>query len=231
MSEHIDQTEAMLARHHRDGKRFARLMKEGFADRFDETFWADWHQWIEPAYGEQPTVLDLGSGPGLFLKALAERTPGIHAIGVEYAPWMLEAMEPLPAGCEILREDLHDPHLPLTDGSVDAAAASLVLHEMAQPVRLLQEMQRCLKPGGRLLILDWVRAPLEIYVRNQTEEAQVFASETPVDQLDDLFTHFTEHNRFSREDLIWLLDKTGFAVLDSTVTREGRFARIVAEKR
>jgi arsenite methyltransferase len=227
----IEQTQAMLAKHHRDGARFAEMMKQGFAERFNESFWTDWAYWIEPVYSASPVVVDLGSGPGMFLKALAERTPGMHAIGVECAPYMLEATIELPAGCEVIGEDLHDPHLPVADNSVDAAMASVVLHEMSQPLRTLMEMQRVLKPGGRFYILDWVRAPLEIYIRHQTEEARVFDRNTPVEELEDLLTHFIEHNRFSREDLIYMLNHTGFAVLHSSLAKEGRYAQIVAEKR
>lgn len=231
MSERMEKTRAMLAKHHRDGTRFAQSMKERFADRINEQFWDQWREGAEPAYSAKPVVLDLGAGPGMFLRALAERYPGIRAIGVECAPYMLEAAGELPPGCEIICEDLHDPALPLEEGSVDVAMSSVVLHEMNQPVRLLQEAHRCLRTGGRIYVLDWVRAPLEVYIRSQTEEARVFARETEVDELDDLFIHFMEHNRFSREDLIYLLNKTGFAVLDSAVSREGRYARIVAEKR
>ncbi|HEY0634779.1 MAG TPA: class I SAM-dependent methyltransferase [Gammaproteobacteria bacterium] len=226
----LKQTQAMLARHHRDGARFAELMKQGFAERFNESFWSEWARWVEPVYSASPLVVDLGSGPGLFLKALAERTPGLRAIGVECAPYMLEAAVELPPGCEVLNEDLHDPHLPLADNSVDAVMASVVLHEMNQPLRALLEMQRILKPGGRFYILDWVRAPLEIYVRQQTEEARLFERTTPVAELEDLLVHFIEHNRFSREDLFYMLNHSGFAVLHSTLTKEGRYAQIVAEK-
>ena len=224
-------TQAMLAKHHRDGARFAELMKQGFADRFNESFWNEWSQWVEPIYSDSPVVVDLGAGPGLFIKALAERTPGLRAIGVECAPYMLEAAVGLPSRCELISEDLHDPHLPLADGTVDAVMASVVLHEMNQPLRTLMEMQRLLKPGGRFYILDWVRAPLEVYVRHQTDESRIFDRSTPVDELEDLLVHFMEHNRFSREDLFYMLNHTGFSVLDSSLMKEGRYARIVAEKR
>lgn len=231
MTDRLQQTQAMLAKHHRDGERFAELMKQSFADRFNDDFWADWERWVEPVYGERPVVLDLGAGPGMFVQALATRSRGIRAIGVECAPYMLEAAVALPEGCELIAEDLHDPHLPLEDGSVDAAMASVVLHEMNQPLRTLQEVGRCLKPGGRFYILDWVRAPLEVYIRAQTEEERVFDKATPVDELEDLFIHFIEHNRFSREDLFYMLNMCGFSVLHSRVMKEGRYAHIVAEKR
>jgi len=231
MSERIQKTQAMLAKHHRDGERFAEMMKQGFAERFNDDFWNEWDHWVKPVYSSQPVVMDLGAGPGMFVRALAERTPGSRVIGVECAPYMLNATVGLPQGCEIISEDLHDPKLPLADNSVDAALASVVLHEMSQPLRALQEVHRCLKLGGRFYILDWVRAPLEVYIRAQTEEARVFDPTTPVDELEDLFVHFIEHNRFSREDLIYMLNMCGFAVLHSKVMREGRYANIIAEKR
>ncbi len=230
MSERMKQTQQMLAKHHRDAERFVELMKQTFADRHDDKFWAAWERWITPVYSEQPVVLDLGTGPGLLLKALVDFQPGTRAIGVECAPYMLEAAIDLPEGCEIITEDLHDPHLPLADGAVDAVNCAVVLHEMEQPLRALQEVYRCLKPGGRFYIHDWVRAPLEVYIRAQTEEEAVFNPDTSTEELEDLFGHFVEHNRYSREDLIYLLNMSGFAVLHSELSKEGRFARIVAER-
>jgi len=229
MPESMTDTQALLERHHRNGERFAELMKQTAADRFTDEFWDAWERWIVSVYSEpQPIVMDLGTGPGTFLHMLADRYPGIRAIGVECASYMLDAMGELPANSEIVAEDLHDPHLPLADASVDAALASVVLHEMQQPVKTLFEVQRCLKPGGRFFILDWVRAPLSLYLEDKASE--LFRRETPVAELEDVFVHFVEHNRFSREDLGYLLGKTGFRVLESTPFKEGRFARVIAER-
>ncbi len=228
MNDRLKQTQDMLAKHHRDGAAFAQLMKDTFDGRFDEAFWAMWEKNVEPALSATPVILDLGTGPGMLLKALAARYPKVRAIGVECADYMLDATGDLPTGCEIIAADLHDPHLPLDDGSVDAAVASVVLHEMHQPVRALQEIARCLKPGGRLYVLDWVRAPLKQYL--EETELDVFAADTAVDALEDLFIHFVEHNRFSSDDLVFLLENTGFRVLETTSLKDGRQARIIAEK-
>ncbi len=228
MSDRLGQTQDMLAKHHRDGAAFAQMMKDTFGGRFNEDFWAMWEQNIEPALSDAPVVLDLGTGPGMLLKALVVRYPQVRAIGVECADYMLDAADDLPEGCEIIAADLHDPHLPLEGGSVDAAVASVVLHEMHQPVRALQEVARCLKSGGRLYVLDWVRAPLAQYLEDT--ELDVFAADTPVEALEDLFIHFIEHNRFSADDLVFLLENTGFSVLETTALKDGRQARIIAEK-
>lgn len=220
----------MLAKHHRDGEAFAELMKETYENRFNDEFWLTWSEKIEPALPKNPTVLDLGTGPGLFLKSLMERYPGGRAIGVECAEYMINAVEDLPENAEIMVSDLHDPRLALEDNSVDAVVASVVIHEMNQPVRALQEVHRCLRPGGRFYILDWVRTSLPQYLEAETDVASVFDRATPVDTIDDLFVHFIEHNRFTADDLDYLLVQTGYTVLEKTLLKDGRHARLIAEK-
>lgn len=229
MNDKIQQTKAMLAKHHKDGEVFVQLMKDTYAGRFNDDFWALWNQQIAPVLSESPVILDLGSGPGLFLADVRSRHLNARAIGVECAEYMLNATNELPEGCEIIAADLHDPHLPLDDNSVDAVVASVVLHEMHQPVRTLQEMQRCLKPGGIFYVMDWVRAPLQQYLADS--ELAVFDRQTPLNELEDLFIHFIEHNRFSIDDLEFMLENTGFSVLEKTPLKNGQMARLVVEKK
>ncbi len=230
MTDTLDKTRAMLAKHHRNGEDFAQLMKDTFAGRFDEAFWREWRAWMEPALSRQPVIVDLGTGPGVMLRTLKDRYPAARVIGVEAAPYMLAAARAsLPAGAELLEADLHDPSLPLADNSVDAALAAVVLHEMNQPVRALQEVRRLLKPGGRLCVLDWVRAPLAQYLAAEGRE-DVFTPQCDTETLEDVFIHFIEHNRFSSDDLVFMLVRTGFKVLSVTPLRNGQFARIFAER-
>jgi len=49
-------------------------------------------------------------------------------------------------------------HLPLEDGSIDAAVASLVLCSVANQAAALEEIQRVLRPGGELRFYEHVVA-------------------------------------------------------------------------
>ena len=228
MNDKLQRTQEMLAKHHRDGEAFVELMKQTHAGRFNDAFWAVWAERVEPILSDSPVVLDLGTGPALFLQEVAQRHPQIKAIGVECAEYMLNATKDLPENCEIITADLHDPQLPLADNSIDAVVASVVLHEMHQPIRTMQEMQRCLKPGGIFYVMDWVRAPLSQYLEDS--ELAVFDRKTDLGELEDLFIHFIEHNRFSIDDLAFMLENTGFRILEKTPLKNGQMARLVAEK-
>jgi arsenite methyltransferase len=221
----------LLYQHHR-GPSFSERMVATAPGRFNEAFWQFWQMHIEPHLSASPRLLDLGTGPGFALQQWAQRYPKGHYIGVDVMPYMLERaaadLKDIP-GIQLLQADLHDPHLPLEADSIDAAQAVVVLHEMIQPLRLLQEVFRLLKPGGRFLLVDWVRAPLSLYFDPNTE-AQLFQPDTPQETLLDQFTHFYEHNRFSPEDLVWLLEKVGFAVVAQQLYTQNRFVRLVAEK-
>jgi SAM-dependent methyltransferase len=48
--------------------------------------------------------------------------------------------------------------LPLADGSVDTVVSTLVLCTVEEPARVLAEIRRVLRPGGRFLFLEHVRA-------------------------------------------------------------------------
>ncbi|MGQ9838102.1 MAG: class I SAM-dependent methyltransferase [Cyanobacteriota bacterium] len=224
-------TVQLLYQHHR-GPSFSELMVATAPTRFNEEFWHFWQTYIHPQLPSSPQLLDLGTGPGFILRQWWERYPQGSFIGVDLMPYMLERaaadLQGIPS-IQLLQADLHDPHLPVEANSIDAAQAVMVLHEMVQPLRLLQEVFRFLKPGGRFLLVDWVRAPLSLYFDPSTE-AQLFQPDTPQETLVDWFTHFYEHNRLSAEDLVWLLEKVGFTVVAQQPYSQNRFVRLVAAK-
>ena len=103
-------------------------------------------------------VADVGTGTGILAFELARL--GLHVIGVDNSAPMLEAAQAkLDAekvtGVELRRGEIS--HLPLTDDEVDAAFAHMVLHYLASPVEAICEMARVVKPGGLVVVVDFVR--------------------------------------------------------------------------
>ena len=100
-------------------------------------------------------VGDLGCGSGQVMSTLAPYVGRV--IGVDASPEMIETARTRLAdvpNAEIRSGMLED--LPIGTAELDVALLILVMHYLADPARVLSEVGRSLKPGGRLLIVDMV---------------------------------------------------------------------------
>jgi len=99
-------------------------------------------------------VADLGAGDGAIAELLAPSARSI--VGVDSSLRMIEAgKERLRraelAKVELLHGDMHDP--PLTDASFDFVLLQQSLQYAERPQRVLEEVARILRPGGRALLV------------------------------------------------------------------------------
>ena len=114
---------------------------------------------LAPAPGE--TLLELGAGTGHGLEALARATaPAGRVIGLDLSSGMLSvARERLAVEGLLHRVALHAGdarHLPFASGSFDGAFLSFTL-ELFEPedrARVLTELSRTLRTGGRLAVVS-----------------------------------------------------------------------------
>ncbi len=106
------------------------------------------------------TVVDLGSGAGFDCFLAAERVgPEGRVIGVDMTPEMLEraranARKGGYANVEFRLGEIEA--LPVPDSSVDVVISNCVLNLSGNRPRVLAEVRRVLKPGGRVMISDLV---------------------------------------------------------------------------
>jgi len=106
------------------------------------------------------TVLDLGSGGGIdcFL-ASSQVGPSGRVIGVDMTPEMIERARTNAAsgGYDNVEFRLGEIEaLPVADASVDVVISNCVLNLSTDKARVLGEVHRVLKPGGRVVISDMV---------------------------------------------------------------------------
>lgn len=100
---------------------------------------------------ENSRILDLGSGTGFFTTQLAQRYAQAQVIGLDLAEGMLHfARNSVPDAIHWLCGDAEN--LPLADKSVDLIFSSLAIQWCNNLPQLMAELQRVLKPGGRVHI-------------------------------------------------------------------------------
>ncbi|MEM8836427.1 MAG: metalloregulator ArsR/SmtB family transcription factor [Planctomycetota bacterium] len=155
--------EAVLAERRTDSMAFfGRVAGEWDAVRhelFGEAFLAEALPALLP--GEW-TVLDLGCGTGNASELIAPHVERVIAIDGSDA--MLDAARKrLTAFDNVEFCDADASDTGLEDASVDAVICVLLLHHVKAPVRVLQEVQRVLRPGGVALVIDMVAHARDAY--------------------------------------------------------------------
>ena len=153
---------------HKAGK--VRSMFAAIARSYDlnnhlHSLWRDqaWRRYAVRAAGvrEGDTVLDVACGTGDLTEAFAGRSAAGRVIGVDFTPEMLDVArtkqaalpEAVASRIDYRQGDAMDLHLP--DASADVVSIAFGIRNVADPRRAIGEFFRVLRPGGRLVILEF----------------------------------------------------------------------------
>ena len=105
------------------------------------------------------SVLEVGCGTGVFLPGLAGAVGSEgRVVGLDHSAVFLEearkrlADASLPGPVELVEGDAH--HLPFADGTFDAAHCERVLMHVEDPEIAIRELQRVVRPGGRVVVAE-----------------------------------------------------------------------------
>lgn len=108
--------------------------------------------------GREPVaeLLDIGTGTGRVLELLGDKVAG--AIGIDRSLDMLKVARAKVARaglrqCQLRHADMS--RLPFQAGRFDAAVLHMTLHYVEDPGAALAEAARVLRPGGRLIVVDF----------------------------------------------------------------------------
>lgn len=109
---------------------------------------------------EKWSALDLACGPGTFARSFARRMRFV--VGLDFTPALLararQAVGEVSAasGRECAFACGDGNHMPFPDGIFDLAACGYSIHHMLHAERVIAELARVVRPGGRVALADMV---------------------------------------------------------------------------
>ena len=107
--------------------------------------------------------MDIGAGTGLFCRAFLTVFNPDTIYACDMSDTMLNWMQGnvVPDHPRIRPVKNLGSSIPLDDGIADTVFMMNLHHELDNPVLMLKEAQRLLKPGGEIAIVDWKRLPTD----------------------------------------------------------------------
>lgn len=107
---------------------------------------------------QDDVVADVGAGTGYFSFRIAPSVPRGEVLAVDIQPEMLaiireRAQEEGVDNVRGIRGSVTDPNLP--DGGVDLALIVDAYHEFSHPREMALALRRALRPGGRLVLVEY----------------------------------------------------------------------------
>lgn len=148
-------------------------------------------------------VLDIASGTGY----VAEILKPAKVICTDITLEMLSRARKK-THADFILTDVHD--LPFRNEMFDAAISSFAMHEMADPMKVLSEMFRVLKPGGDIVVMDVVQQK-RLFKKIQfqifhTWVDQRAANYMKLEELKEAFTGVDDFNlQWEMKDLVALV--------------------------
>ena len=142
-------------------------------------------------------VLDIGCGTGT-LAITAKRQVGRngYVCGIDASPEMLAraSKKARKAGLEVDFRNALVESMPFRDGQFDVVLSTLMLHHLPGKLRnqCAAEVRRVLKPGGRLLAIDFGTAPGK----------------------KGIVAHFHRHGHISLAEMVTIFQEVGLEIAD-----------------
>jgi ubiquinone/menaquinone biosynthesis C-methylase UbiE len=114
-------------------------------------------------------ILDLGCGSGQLAARLAQRLPHGSVLGIDPAEEMIRVARRQHRRKNLRFEVGSSDAIPADAAAFDVVVSTISFHHWARPLGSLREIARVLRPGGRMLILDFCRDNLFMAALDQLQ--------------------------------------------------------------
>lgn len=135
------------------------------------------HKYLKHHTGQNQVILDLGCGPGRFRQSVRGRYIGLDVTANDYKKGWARAVNVIASA----------RFLPFKESEFNFIFSVASFYLFPGPVLCLQDIHRCLKPGGRFVCFDYTRKTLERFVRAYYETNVPYHSIWTGSQLARLF--------------------------------------------
>lgn len=170
-------------------------------------------------------ILDAGTGPGYLPVEIARRSSRIWVVGIDLSRALIRMARrnALSAG---VAEKVHfevgnASSLRWADGTYDMVISTGMLHTLKDPVRVLKECRRVLKPGGQAWIYDPARVSSQIDLR-RWKDSFTFG-ERILYRVFLLFARINPGRVYKREQVVSMIQASGFLTYE--IQMEGKEIR------
>ena len=127
------------------------------------------------------TMVDIGAGTGFFCIPFLDYVHKVYACDFSQTmvDWMVENLKDYP---RVIPTKMENNTVPLEDNVCEILSMMNLHHELDSPEKTIIECRRLLKPGGKILIVDWKQEemsqgpPLHIRVSPSTVCTQLESS-------------------------------------------------------
>ncbi|MEJ2726819.1 MAG: class I SAM-dependent methyltransferase, partial [Deltaproteobacteria bacterium] len=145
-------------------------------------------------------ILDLGTGPGYLPIEIVKRSPQLHVVGIDLSRRLIKMAQSkaFKAG---LDDRLHfemgnAARLTYHDNTYDMVISTGMLHVLRDPLQVLKESYRVLKPGGEAWIYDPARVTSQVDMK--TWRASLSLSEKLMKVIFSLFARLNPPHHYDK---------------------------------
>lgn len=155
-------------------------------------------------------MLDVGCGDGYLFRAIKAKSKNVYGCDISE----VALQEAKKRGMETICADLNAAFLPYRENSFDCITCLEVLEHLIDPLNLLKNLKRILRPEGQLVLTT----PNFRYFRNVAK--LIFKGKFPHTTGDDFVWGGGHLHYFTRKDLGGLLAEAGFERIEFYMNQE-----------